>query len=297
MTLDYLKYFIAVAERLNFTKAARECHIAQTAMSRCIANLELEVGVELFKRSTHSVTLTPAGAFFYRKIKALLEDYDEAVEETRKIAGQAKNTLHIGIGPFGRSKAFQLIRQSQAACPELQMILEHCRYEEMLERLRNGTLDAAFFLPEVKDIIEEQGFFVLPVMTASKGILLFSEDHPFAKRDKITPEDLSEETFLTTSGSDGPTSLENLKKVLRRYDITPKRFLSTNSFETELLMIESGMGVAVAPGFVAEELPAGVQIRHIPYGEIDSFVICCWPPNRSPALEQFLRCVAPSEMK
>ncbi len=289
MTLDYLRYFVTVAEKLNFTKAAEACHIAQTAMSRCIASIEMEVGVELLKRDHRSVTLTPAGELFYHSAKDILDLYEQSVARARRIAAQEENTLHIGIGPFARAVAFQIIRHIQSACPSLHIILENHEYREMTGLLQAGTLDAGFFLPRVNPHMLEQGFAAVPVSEAKYPGLIFSKDHRFAQMETITPTDLSEEVVLTTSGEDGPTSLEYFRQILREDGIVPRSVIPVNSFETELLMVESGAGVALVPHFPLSELPKEIEIRQVPFGKLGSFLLCYRSDSHSLPLESFLK--------
>ena len=85
MDIRGLKYFISAAECLNFTRAAKECFITQTAMSQHIANMEKELGFQLFRRNNRNVELTTAGRDFYEQMKAVVHSYDNAVRHSQNL--------------------------------------------------------------------------------------------------------------------------------------------------------------------------------------------------------------------
>ena len=99
MELRHLRYFLAVAEALNFTRAAAQLRVAQPALSRRVQDLEDEIGVDLLKRSPRGVTLTAEGKLFLEKIRHLLKLADESVEQVRALARGQFGDLHIGYSP------------------------------------------------------------------------------------------------------------------------------------------------------------------------------------------------------
>src|SRR5216684_8847107 len=99
MELRHLRYFLAVAEALNFTKAAAQLRVAQPALSRRVQDLEDEIGVDLLKRSPRGVTLTAEGKLFLEKTRHILELAEESVEQVRALARGQSGNLHIGYAP------------------------------------------------------------------------------------------------------------------------------------------------------------------------------------------------------
>ncbi len=290
MTLEYLRYFVTVAQKLNFTKAAEECHIAQTAMSRCIASLENEVGVMLIKRDRRSVSLTSAGEAFCRSAGEILTLYERGLEQARQMALEERRVLRIGIGPFARDVAFQLAQRSQERHPTVRMRLEHCAYEEMPDLLKQGRLDVGVFLPRSIRYLQTQGFKVLSVTAEKNGGVVFSQKHRFANipESEVTCADISEEILLTTSSGDGPTSLENYKKVLAADGVVPKELLPVNSFETEMLMVQEGAGVALVPWWDLPEIPRGLCVKRAAFSSAAGFILGYWPDRLTQELACFL---------
>jgi len=99
MELRHLRYFLAVAEALNFTKAAAQLRVAQPALSRRVQDLEDEIGVDLLRRSPRGVTLTAEGKLFLEKTRHLLKLAEESVEQVRALARGHYGELHIGYSP------------------------------------------------------------------------------------------------------------------------------------------------------------------------------------------------------
>src|SRR6516225_11782259 len=99
MELRHLRYFVAVAEEENVSKAALKLHVSQPGISRQIRNLEDEIGFQLFERSAKSVKLTPAGSVFLREARAVLQRANEAVEKARAAIGGGSGKIDIGYAP------------------------------------------------------------------------------------------------------------------------------------------------------------------------------------------------------
>src|ERR1700749_4662206 len=97
MELRHLRYFVAVAEMLNFTKAATRLRVAQPALSRQVSDLEEELGVDLLKRTSHGVTLTAEGQLFLEETRVILKHADEAVMKVRALARGEFGELQVGF--------------------------------------------------------------------------------------------------------------------------------------------------------------------------------------------------------
>src|SRR5260370_37854180 len=106
MELRHLRYFLAVAEALNFTKAAELLRVAQPALSRRVQDLEEEIGVDLLKRGPRGVILTAEGKPFLEKLRHLLKLADESVDQLRALARGAYREVHVGYAPFTTAPTF-----------------------------------------------------------------------------------------------------------------------------------------------------------------------------------------------
>lgn len=111
MTIDRLCCFVTAVKHMNFTRAAAELHMAQTAMSRQIAMLESELDCRLFDRSNRTIQLTPAGKCFFDGISPLLKNYDKIVKETQMVGKRLAGELRIGIGQYEQSFVSELVKE------------------------------------------------------------------------------------------------------------------------------------------------------------------------------------------
>ena len=137
-----IEYFLSVAKHLNFTKAARECFVAQAAISQQIKQFEEELGFKLFERGGGSVKLTPAGAFFARQCQSILSQYTGAVKQARSIADGEKRDLRLGIhGPYAQEGIPHYLRLFKQMHPEANLTLKDGSRDAMLQGLADEELD------------------------------------------------------------------------------------------------------------------------------------------------------------
>src|ERR1043165_3300982 len=144
MELRHLRYFVAVADALNFTKASARLRVAQPALSRQMTDLEDEIGVDLMKRSPRGVTLTAEGRLFLEEVRELLKRADEAVEKVRALARGEYGELHVGYAP---SPTIEILPPAlaafQKAVPGVQVLLHDMSSDEIADGLRSGSIQLA----------------------------------------------------------------------------------------------------------------------------------------------------------
>ncbi|HEV7868968.1 MAG TPA: LysR family transcriptional regulator, partial [Chthoniobacteraceae bacterium] len=151
MELRHLRYFVAVAESENVTRAAAKLRVAQPAVSRQIRDLEDELGLALLERTAKSVRLTDAGRFFLTEARAVLERVEVAVAQVRAVAGGVRGELHVGYAPSLTVQILpRALRRFQAEFPGVRVSLHDLSTEEMLAGIRDGKLDVALRVPPPK---------------------------------------------------------------------------------------------------------------------------------------------------
>src|ERR1700761_1184266 len=131
--LRQLRYFVAVAEELHFGRAAERLHMSQSPLSRAIRDLERELGVVLFVRTTRRVELTPAGSLLLDRARRALAEIDRAVADARRLTRPSDGVLRLGYGPFNGAAAARIVEVLRAERPELNPRLEQ---EVTLDSLR-----------------------------------------------------------------------------------------------------------------------------------------------------------------
>src|SRR5216117_4242896 len=142
MELRHLRYFLAVGEALNFTKAASQLRVAQPALSRQVQDLEDEIGVDLLRRSPRGVTLTAERKLFLEEVRELLTRADESVEKVRALARGEYGELHVGYAPSPTVEILPpALAAFQKAVPRVKVLLHDLSSDELIAGLRNGRLE------------------------------------------------------------------------------------------------------------------------------------------------------------
>ena len=181
MELRHLRYFVAVAEMENVSRAAMQrLHVSQPSLSRQIRDLEDEMGVQLLERTAKSVRLTDAGRAFLDEARAILKQTDDAVGKVRAIAGKGETELHIGDWPLATGRIMPgLLRAYQKAMPNVKVKVHDWPVEKNIAGVRDGRLQLAIILPPLKaNALEELRFEAL---LTGRVCLAVSCDHPFAR--------------------------------------------------------------------------------------------------------------------
>lgn len=239
MEIRNLRYFVSAARNLNFTKAAEECYIVQSAMTQQIAALEAELGVKLFERRHKDMRLTREGEVFYWEAQRLLEGMDRAVEDVRSISAGYDRILRLGYhGNLLQEDLPRLLSQFRRKFPQVRVQLRRSKLYQGIEALKKETLDAMFsiYWPALAEE-EELDYCIL---TASPIKLLISAGHPLARQKSVRLEQLREEPFLFMDGSEVKEALQGLAEA----GFFPRIYDRVDGPESMMSLVESGYGVA-----------------------------------------------------
>jgi DNA-binding transcriptional LysR family regulator len=260
MELRHLRYFLAVAEALNFTKAAAQLRIAQPALSRRVQDLEDEIGVDLLKRSPRGVNLTAEGKLFLEKTRQLLKLADESVEQVRALARGQYGDLHIGYSP---SPTVEILPPALAAFqktfPQVNVLLHDASQRELAEGLQNGTLELAIMVRPADDQTAGIQFEVLrtyPLCVAMTAM------HPFARMKSIPLEKLAAEPLVVLGRKDYPEADRYLDRLFAPIRAKPRIAVECDSASSLITEVEAGRGITLAtPVF---KLVAGKRLLYRP---------------------------------
>ncbi len=245
MELRHLRYFVAVAEEENVSKAALKLHVSQPGISRQIRDLEAEIGFQLFERSAKSVRLTAAGSVFLGEARAVLQLASEAVEKARTVAGGNAGEINIGYAPSLTVQILpQALRKFQDQFPNVRAILHDLSTEEMLVQLGEGKLQVALTVqPPAKQLrgfqFEELARYGIRVAVAPK--------HPLAKAKSVTLEQVAREPLIGYSRKDYPEYHTMLDKLFEPVGRKPHIAGEHDGVASLIAAVESGRGVALVP--------------------------------------------------
>lgn len=245
MELRHLRYFVTVAEELNFRRAAARLRVAQPAISRQIRDLEDELGFRLFVRAAKSVHLTDAGRVFFNEAHGILQRTDDAVRTARAVATGKQGKLHVGYAPSLTVEILpQALRKFQGQMPGVRVILHDLSSLEMLDGLRDHCLDLALLVRPPKAALAGLRFEELrryPICVA------LAASHPLARRRQAGLKVVAGERLIAYSRTGYPEYHQELAKWIDHPQIAEEHDSATSL----IAAVEAGRGVAVVPQCLA----------------------------------------------
>lgn len=197
-----LRYFLAVAEELHFTRAAERLYVSQPALSKQVRALERQLGVELFRRDRHGVTLTGAGEALLPHARRVLADWSQGATAVAAARSAQRGTLVVGMSTSpGRGGLLPAIRSRfTAARPDAVLRVRQVSWEDPTAGLADGDADVAFvWLP-----LPDADRYAWTVIAEEPRLIALPETHPLASRPELDFADLADEPFLALPESAGP---------------------------------------------------------------------------------------------
>jgi DNA-binding transcriptional LysR family regulator len=240
MNFSQIKCFLAAAECLSFTRAADRLYLSQPVLSRQIAAMEDEIGIELFAREKKSVKLTPAGEIIAEGLAKLAHEYQQLIDKATALHKGFTGTLDIGLV------------EGQLICPPYSIALTrfHDKYPDvrvnlskhtmagMRESIINGDIDIAF---TAKYVLEGEELEFVEVGTA-RTMLVIPKSHPLATASGLTLEDFKNDTFLTLPESESPYVARASERRASHDSFRP-RTLEAPNIGALALWLEAGYGI------------------------------------------------------
>jgi DNA-binding transcriptional LysR family regulator len=281
--LRHLRYFVAVAEELNFSRAAKRLHMAQPPLSVAIRKLEEEIGASLFVRSSHEVRLTEAGRAFLPGARRALADADAAVTAAQRASTGEVGTFRVGYNWSARFETLPALGQAFARRrPDLELLTEEMRPRQMPEALRSGVLDVAIALyPDISGDLS----FVL--VRREPIVAVLSSSHPLANEEAIDLVELAGE-FLLFPRDFAPRLHDFYVNLCRKAGFEPK--MGSESSRTRwTLGTWDASTTALLPRSVSSDLPDGTVAIPIsePADTLETEVV--WlDENQSPTVAAFV---------
>jgi len=280
--LRHLRYFVAVADELNFSRAAQRLHMAQPPLSAAIRQLERELGVALFTRTSREVRLTDAGRAFLDGARRTLAEAERAAREARRAGAGEVGSLRLGYSWSVRFETLPAIgRQLRTSHPGIDLLTQEMWNARMPAALADGTIDVAIALcPEVASGLEIEPIRAEPL------VALLPAGHPLAGERALALESLAGEEFVLFPRELAPRLHDAFMATYRRAGFEPR--LRSESFHAgwDIGILDQIAAAALVPASVATALPenvAAVALSH-PATALET---CLVVPagTRSPAVE------------
>jgi DNA-binding transcriptional LysR family regulator len=291
-SLARLSCFIAVAEELHFGRAAERLHMTQPPLSRQIQQLEAELGVQLIDRTTRTVTLTPAGVAFLPDARRILQLAEGAAQTVKRVPAGDLGTVVIGFTAASAHAVLPpLLEATRERLPDVKLDLREMVTAAQIEGLVTGELDLGLARPPLK----RPGLVSRPLLH-EQLVAALPADHPLASLGRqLTLNDLDGQDVVMYSPVQARYFNELLISTFTIAGATPRYVQTVTQVHTMLVLVRSGIGIALVPASAATLHPEGVAFRSIgAFRERPVELDAVWrSDSTNPALLRLLRDVLP----
>jgi len=287
MEIRDFEAFVAVAEELHFGRAAARLHISQPPLSNRIRQLEHELNLPLFERSTRTVTLTDAGARLLVPARRVLNEVESARNLARSIASGDQGQVRIGFAGASSQQALPLLtRAVRSAHPGIELVLQSQTYVyTAFESLISGALDLAFArLPMPHPELSSRVVEVEELMCALPA------GHPLAAKESVQLADLVNEDFVSLPDNLGSMLQSTMYSLCVSAGFRPKIAQVAPDSSTVLALVAAGAGVTITLSSVRPVQTVGIAYRRLENIRASHmFATLAWlTDNPSPALHRVL---------
>jgi DNA-binding transcriptional LysR family regulator len=289
MELRHLRYFVAVAEALSFTKGAQKLHLAQPSLTRQIKDLEEELGVQLFDRTKQRVSLTRQGASFLGDAKRVLDLSVEIVESVRGLSPHELVPLNIGyVANLFYDLLPVTLASFQRSFPTVPINLFDMSCGDQLRAIEDGRIDLGFV--GLRQPIEERGLQFRPI-ASYETVGAVAKNNPLAKKTVIKLKDLKPMFFIGMSEASYPGYRQWLTHTCRRVGFSPKVLQDADIERTLIQSVAAGLGIALLPDQVKKLPHTSVVFRELEPSVKTESCIAWNGDNPSAALKAYVSIV------
>jgi DNA-binding transcriptional LysR family regulator len=292
MELRHLRYFVAVAEELNFTRAAEKLHLAQPSLTRQIHNLEEELGVRLLDRGRNQVSLTEEGRRFLVDARRLVALSLESVKAVQRFSRGESSQMNIGyLFKFNFDLLPATLTAFYQACPEIAVNLFDMPPAEQLGALEARKIDLGFVGLRPPAATKNMAMLAWECIAHHNVVVVLPARHPLAKRKKINLSELKSLFFVTMSEETHPGSRDWLSGLCQAAGFTP-RVLQDVELESGIMtFVAEGLGVTLAREQIKNLPHRGVVFRPLTTAAKADYWIAWHRENHAKALSQYIEIV------
>jgi DNA-binding transcriptional LysR family regulator len=263
---------VAVAEELHFGRAAARLHLAQPALSQQIHQVEQELGVSLFHRTTRHVGLTDAGKQLLRDATRILEEVEQAIEAARRAQGGELGRLVLGfVGSAASDVLPRVLRAYREQRPAVEVALREMDSAEGLAALAAGRIDAALLRPPVVDPALAHA-----VIRREPFVVALPQQHPLAAQPRIALADLAGEAFILFPRNWGSGVYDRVIAHCDQAGFSPRVVQEATEMSTIAGLVAAGIGISLVPASIALLRTAGVVYRTLDAGALTAEMAVAW---------------------
>lgn len=298
--MDYsireLECFIAVAEELSFTRAAKRLNLAQPPLSRHIRTLEEKIGAVLFSRETRQVSLTAAGSLFYDETRNLPRLLSRAGEAARRCALGETARLRLGfVSAVMNDELVDTFRRFRERHPDVQVMLHDSLPQDQLKAIAAGRLDGGFvgLAPSVRPAgIQWVSWYREPLMC------FVPTGHALAAAKSVSLKALKDESFIAVAHESAPAFSAHVRDLCKDAGFRPRVILESPRAQAVALMVAAGSGIAILPAALGQLMKKSVHAVPLKDAAQITHVFACQKGKLSGPLAYWIRLLrGPSQSK
>jgi DNA-binding transcriptional LysR family regulator len=287
----HFPFFLAVAEEQNLHRAAERLNIAQSALSRRIADLERELGdTILFERQARGVSITEAGRVLAEDVRRILLDIEEAGRRVRRVARGDLGTLRVAFSEamVRRPLLPAVLRRFRDEWPEVELRAFPLTSDAQRSRLRGDEIDVGFVIEEAGDAED----FSALMVGMDKFVLALPTGHRLAGRASVSVRDLENEPLILPSRQVSPRLFSRMMATFDAHGISPQIAVEVNAVDIAYGLVAAGLGLAIVTAARADRTPPDIVLADIEDFELPLPISMIWRRgNDAPLLGNFVKMV------
>jgi len=260
MELRHLRYFVAVAEELHFTRAAERLNMAQPPLSQQIRQLESELGVQLFQRTKRQVQLTAAGKNFLKNVYKILIDLDKTCDSAQRAQKGEIGNIVVGFtGTATYDILPKLLQPYRSEFPFVDISVLQLSTTDQIQSLLNGEINIGILCAPIKnsqlnfEVIHQEPF-----------IIAMPRNHPLAsKSGPIEVQEFSKELFIMIPRNSGQIYYDTIINICHNAGFSPNITQEVHELHTSISLVAAGMGVALVPDSIQNLRVRGITYRQL----------------------------------
>lgn len=260
MELRHLRYFVAVAEEVSFSRAAQRLRIAQPALSNQVKKLEQELGIRLFDRVGRGVRLTEAGRLLLEETRRMFAQLEQTVRMVREAGHGEVGRLSLGFIPAASNDILpEILREFRHRFPRVELFLHEMMPDQAVQRLHDRRLDVSLvFLPCEDETVRCKTISREPLVVA------LPETHPLASEPGLMMRTLADEPFILPARYSTPSLYGKVVDICRQAGFSPKAVQKeVGLMQTIVGLVAGGIGVALVPASLQNLNRKGVVYREV----------------------------------
>jgi DNA-binding transcriptional LysR family regulator len=261
MELRHLKYFVAVAEELNFARAAHRVHIAQPSLTKQIQQLEQELGFPLFYRTKKKVELLDTGHVLLEEAQRLLHQAEKAIQSTQRTRTGQSGRLLIGFSTSAAPEVLpRILRKYHALFPDVVVELLEITTVKNTESLLQSAMSVAVIRSPT---FLSHELFCFETIQRERFVVALPDSHPLAKQKCVRIKTLASEPLIVPPLQPGWGYADSIFQIFRDYEIVPRITQEATGALSVVTLVAGGYGVALVPASLSNLRLPGVSYRPI----------------------------------